>query len=51
MSSICDHGAPFVAVLERGNLFAVQFHPEKSGDSGALVLANFVARAGGKAGS
>ena len=41
----CDHAAPFVAALAQGNLFAVQFHPEKSGDVGARVLANFVARA------
>jgi len=43
--ALCDHAAPFVAVLERRNVFAVQFHPEKSGDSGARVLANYVARA------
>jgi imidazole glycerol phosphate synthase glutamine amidotransferase subunit len=43
--ALCDHAAPFVAALERSNLFAVQFHPEKSGDVGARVLANFVARA------
>ena len=43
--ALCDHAAPFVAMLERGNIFAVQFHPEKSGDAGAHVLANFVARA------
>jgi imidazole glycerol phosphate synthase glutamine amidotransferase subunit len=43
--ALCDHAAPFVAALERGNLFAVQFHPEKSGDTGARVLANFVAHA------
>lgn len=41
--AICEHGVPFVAALERENLFAVQFHPEKSGDAGARVLANFVA--------
>jgi imidazole glycerol phosphate synthase glutamine amidotransferase subunit len=41
--AVCDHGARFVAALERGNLFAVQFHPEKSGVAGAQVLANFVA--------
>jgi imidazole glycerol phosphate synthase glutamine amidotransferase subunit len=43
--ALCDHAAPFVAALERGNLFAVQFHPEKSGEMGARVLANFVANA------
>lgn len=44
--AVCEHGVPFVAALERESLFAVQFHPEKSGDAGARVLANFVARAG-----
>ena len=43
--ALCEHGVPFVAALERQNLFAVQFHPEKSGDAGAQVLANFVAQA------
>jgi imidazole glycerol phosphate synthase glutamine amidotransferase subunit len=43
--AMCDHAAPFVAALARGNLFAVQFHPEKSGEAGARLLANFVARA------
>jgi glutamine amidotransferase len=41
----CDHGAPFVAVLERANVLAVQFHPEKSAEAGARVLQNFVAYA------
>jgi imidazole glycerol-phosphate synthase subunit HisH len=44
--AMCEHGVPFVAALELQNLFAVQFHPEKSGDAGARVLANFVAYAG-----
>jgi imidazole glycerol phosphate synthase glutamine amidotransferase subunit len=44
--AMCEHGVPFVAALEHQNLFAVQFHPEKSGDAGARVLANFVACAG-----
>jgi imidazole glycerol phosphate synthase glutamine amidotransferase subunit len=38
----CDHGFPFAAVIERKNLAAVQFHPEKSGETGARVLRNFV---------
>jgi len=38
----CDHGFPFAAVIERENLAAVQFHPEKSGGTGAQVLRNFV---------
>jgi imidazole glycerol phosphate synthase glutamine amidotransferase subunit len=38
----CTHGAEFVAILERGNICAVQFHPEKSGTSGARLLQNFL---------
>jgi imidazole glycerol-phosphate synthase subunit HisH len=38
----CSHGAEFAAVIEQQNIFAVQFHPEKSGDSGARVLQNFL---------
>jgi imidazole glycerol phosphate synthase glutamine amidotransferase subunit len=38
----CDHGFPFAAVIESGNLRAVQFHPEKSGEAGAQVLRNFL---------
>ena len=44
----CDHCAPFVAVLEKGNIFATQFHPEKSGPVGARILTNFLRHAGGK---
>ncbi|GAA4905754.1 imidazole glycerol phosphate synthase subunit HisH [Streptomonospora salina] len=36
------HGSPFVAAVENGPLAAAQFHPEKSGDAGARVLANWV---------
>ncbi len=36
------HGEPFVAAVENGPLWATQFHPEKSGDAGAAVLANWV---------
>ncbi|WP_019545753.1 imidazole glycerol phosphate synthase subunit HisH [Streptomyces sulphureus] len=37
------HGAPFVSAVENGPLWATQFHPEKSGDAGARLLANWVA--------
>ena len=37
------HGGPFAAAVERGVLSATQFHPEKSGDAGAALLANWVA--------
>lgn len=47
--AVCDHGVPFVAMLEQENVLAVQFHPEKSGDAGALVLRNFVEFARAKA--
>ena len=44
--ALCDHGVPFVAVLEWGKILAVQFHPEKSGDAGSRVLRNFLSFAG-----
>jgi glutamine amidotransferase len=40
------HGEPFVAAVENGPLSATQFHPEKSGDAGARILANWVATLG-----
>ena len=36
------HGEPFVAAVENGALWATQFHPEKSGDAGAHLLANWL---------
>jgi imidazole glycerol phosphate synthase glutamine amidotransferase subunit len=38
----CSHGAEFTAVIEQRNIYAVQFHPEKSGESGARILQNFL---------
>jgi glutamine amidotransferase len=37
-----EHGEPFVASVERGAVSATQFHPEKSGDAGAALLANWL---------
>jgi imidazole glycerol-phosphate synthase subunit HisH len=36
-----EYGAPFSAVVEQGNIFGVQFHPEKSWTVGLLILKNF----------
>jgi glutamine amidotransferase len=37
-----EHGEPFAAAVEQGALAATQFHPEKSGDAGAALLANWL---------
>ncbi|MBD8634275.1 imidazole glycerol phosphate synthase subunit HisH [Stenotrophomonas sp. 169] len=38
----CDHGGLFSAVVEHGRYFGAQYHPERSGDTGALLLQNFL---------
>jgi len=37
-----EYGTEFPAVIEQKNLFGTQFHPEKSGDVGAVMLKNFL---------
>jgi glutamine amidotransferase len=41
----CDYGGPVTAAVERGPLWATQFHPEKSAATGLQLLDNFVAAA------
>ncbi len=41
-----DHGVRFVAAIEKGNIAAVQFHPEKSQRAGLALLERFLQRAG-----
>ena len=41
-TATCDYGFEFVAALEDENIFAVQFHPEKSQKYGLKVLQNFL---------
>ncbi len=37
-----EHGISFAACLKKDNFYAVQFHPEKSGETGARLLRNFL---------
>lgn len=43
VAATCDYGVQFHAVLSHDNLFAVQFHPEKSHTAGLQLLKNFLA--------
>lgn len=42
LAATAEHGARFVAAVERGPLSATQFHPEKSADAGRILLRNWL---------
>ena len=42
VAATCDYGGTVNAAFRRGNVFATQFHPEKSGRDGLALLGNFV---------
>jgi glutamine amidotransferase len=42
VAATCDYGGTVNAAFRSRNVFATQFHPEKSGDDGLALLANFV---------
>jgi glutamine amidotransferase len=41
-AAVTLYGGPFTSVVERGNVMGVQFHPEKSAETGLKVLQNFL---------
>jgi glutamine amidotransferase len=41
-AAIAEYGEPFAAAVEDGLVMGVQFHPEKSGDTGLAILRNFL---------
>ena len=41
-TSYCEYGEKFVSSIRQGNIFAIQFHPEKSQKSGLKLLDNFL---------
>ena len=43
--AVTDHGEPFAAIVQRGHIAGVQFHPEKSGEVGLQILRNFIGSA------
>ncbi|MEE1224633.1 MAG: imidazole glycerol phosphate synthase subunit HisH, partial [Clostridia bacterium] len=46
VSAYTEYGENLTVAVERDNIFAVQFHPEKSGDAGMEILKKFAALGG-----
>lgn len=42
VSARCEYGLEFDAAISKDNVYAVQFHPEKSGKVGAAIIKNFL---------
>jgi glutamine amidotransferase len=40
--AVCNYMQNFSAAIQKDNFYAVQFHPEKSGETGSLILKNFI---------
>ncbi len=40
-AAACEYGVKFSAAVQKGNVFACQFHPERSGPAGLRILENF----------
>jgi len=40
--AVTDYGRPFSSVIEQGNFYGTQFHPERSSATGARILENFL---------
>lgn len=45
VTGVCEYGIKFTAALHQDNIYATQFHPEKSQQSGLTLLKNFLTRA------
>lgn len=43
ITATCAYGVEFLAAYEQGNIYATQFHPEKSQTNGLMLLKNFLA--------
>jgi glutamine amidotransferase len=47
VAATCEYGSTINAAFRKGNVFATQFHPEKSGEVGLRILRNFARIAAG----